>query len=96
MLFISMIAEQTIDAKCLDIVRELNEDGRYFITVDLVIYILLQRYRVHDIAHLGIGTPFDIPILASLSHIHRKVRVQPQITQTVRDQILIISLHPLR
>jgi flagellar motor switch protein FliM len=66
------IRQSTVNQRCLEIIKEIVNDGR-LATVEFVVQILLQRHRVSDFSNLNVGDISDIPCLLLLLEIFRKV-----------------------
>jgi hypothetical protein len=67
------IRQSTVNQRCLEIIREIVDNGR-LATVEFVVQVLLHRHRVADFSNLNVGNISDIPSLLLLVEIYRKVR----------------------
>ena len=65
-------AQSAVNSHCSEIIDEIVNNG-CLATTDFVIGVLLDRYRVESFRDLNVGSMSDIPVLALLSEIFRKV-----------------------
>lgn len=66
------IRRSTVNQRCLEIIKEIVNDGR-LATVEFVVQVLLHRHRVSNFTSLNVGNISDIPSLLLLVEIFRKV-----------------------
>ena len=65
-------AQFAVNSHCSEIIDEIVNNG-CLATTDFVVGVLLDRYRVDSFHDLNVGSMNDIPVLALLSEIFRKV-----------------------
>ena len=63
---------EEVSYNCWAIIDELSKAGQ-FVSIDKVLTVLLQRYGVFDFSQLMCGELSNVPIMALLSELNRKV-----------------------
>ena len=67
-----MVNAADVSTHVLEIAAELVESGMW-VTPDLVISVLLDRYSTHDFASLQVGPPAEVAPLLLLMEVHSKI-----------------------
>lgn len=63
---------EEVSNNCWAIIDELSKAGQ-FVSIDKVLTVLLQRYGVFDFSQLMCGELANVPIMALLSELNKKV-----------------------
>ena len=86
---------EIINQRCIDIIFELQAEGRFFISSDIVLYALLTRYNVNKLDELHISSMSSIPVLFLLSSIHNQVKsitFNMNINEAFHSNLVILML----